>query len=146
MTMIRVRPLRPSDDGAIDRLAEQARIEGFRFLDRLRQELAIDNGARDTPRAFFLVIEDESGVVGVGGVTEDPYAANSAVGRIRHVYIAAETRRRGLGRMLVAALETRACCAYAILRLRTDTEAGARFYEALGYGAVADSSATHVKQ
>src|SRR5215212_7781934 len=131
--MVHVRELQPSDRAALDRLATHARREGFRFLDRLREELTASAMKQAPPRAYYLVVEDENGVVGVGGVTDDPYVADLATGRLRHVYIAPDARRQGLGRRLLGALEARAWALYTLLRLRTDSLSGARFYEALGY-------------
>jgi ribosomal protein S18 acetylase RimI-like enzyme len=76
-------------------------------------------------------------------VTRDPYIADTRIGRLRHVYVRPEIRRRGVGRALVAHLEARAAACYGSLRLRTDTEAASRFYERLGYEPVASPSATH---
>jgi GNAT superfamily N-acetyltransferase len=56
---------------------------------------------------------------------------------------AAEARRHGFGRRLLASLEARAWPAYSSLRLRTDTERAAAFYEALGYSRSEEPGATH---
>ena len=144
--MIRMRPLLANDDLELEQLARAAKDEGFAFVQRLRSELETGSVERDGQRSFFIVIESESRVIGVGGVTPDPYIATPDVGRVRHVYIAPAFRNQGLGQQLVAALELCAAKQYKNLRLRTDTLAAARFYERAGYTPVEEESATHRKQ
>jgi GNAT superfamily N-acetyltransferase len=93
---------------------------------------------------FFIGVLDRGTLVAFGGVTPDPYGAQSDVGRLRHVYVQPHRRGEGIGQYLVALLEARArTSGYARLRLRTDAVASARFHEQLGYAAVSDDTATH---
>ena len=55
------------------------------------------------------------------------------VGRVRHLYVAVEFRRCGIGSSLVAAVITTARFTFKRLRLQTDNESAARFYEVLGF-------------
>jgi GNAT superfamily N-acetyltransferase len=138
-----IRPLAATDLTTLESLAAAAEHEGFRFLTRFVRDLRASAAALDTAREFFLgaVIDDR--VVGVGGVTPDPYVDDPATGRIRHLYVAGSSRRRGVGAALMRALEARACQQYDRLRLRTDTRDGAAFYERLGYLPVNHDTATH---
>ncbi len=145
MHLSHMRPLELADDGALASLAVTAEREGFRFLDRLQTELLVGIQERDGERSFFLAITVASRLAGVGGVTPDPYVSNDLTGRIRHVYVAPEYRRKGLGRLLIHTLEQRATEQYRELRLRTDTQSAALFYETLGYTPIDDLTATHRK-
>ena len=124
-------------------LAQRAESEGFKFVARFADECANGSVQLDAPGEYFYGVFEEGDLVGLGGVTPDPYIDDASVGRLRHVFVRPEFRARGLGRMLVAPLEARARNRYARLRLRTDTVAAAHFYERLGYQAISSDSATH---
>ena len=113
------------------------------FLTRFVGDLRASAAALDTPREFFLGAMIDDRIIGVGGVTPDPYVDDPTTGRIRHLYVAAASRRRGVGAALMRALEARACQQYDRLRLRTDTRDAATFYERLGYVPVNHDTATH---
>jgi len=140
-----IRPLNQSDLASVRRLCAVASSEGFRFLRRFVTELEHDRVRLDAPDEFFLCAICDSGIVGVGGVTPDPYIDDSRVGRIRHVYVHPEWRGIQIGHSLLREIENRATRVYAILRLRTDTEPAARFYEMLGYRTIRSPSATHFR-
>lgn len=130
-------------------LRVQARREGFRFLDRLAAEF--ESGANTFTKkgeALFEARNDDV-LVGIGGLNRDPYVASVVglgVGRIRRLYVEPRSRRLGVARLIMAAIEQSARASFASLRLRTDTEQGALFYSGLGYTAVAnDDKASHVK-
>ena len=140
-----IRTLDHSDLQALRDLAVVARNEGFQFLDRLVAAMENETVSLDGTEEFFMCITEHGRIVGVGGITADPYAGEPDVGRIRHVYVHPNARRAGLGRDLLAALEQRAPRTYGTLRLRTDTPAAASFYEALGYRPIVNRHATHFK-
>ncbi len=140
-----IRILEQWDLDAVRDLAALARSEGFQFLDRLVAELENQTVRLDAADEFFVCAIEQSRIVAVGGITPDPYANEPNVGRVRHVYVHPKARRSGIGRALIVALEQRAPRSYSTLRLRTDTPAAARFYEALGYRPVIDVDATHIK-
>ena len=140
-----IRNLVRSDIDEIRRLASVASVEGFQFLDRFVSEVQKDSVTLESSREFFVgfIVRDE--IVAIGGVTPDPYLNDSGIGRLRHLYVRPDCRRRSVGRQLIRELEVRALRVYTTLRLRTDTPAAARFYETMGYDPVADPTATHVR-
>lgn len=140
-----IRHLTRSDIEGVRELGVLAATEGFRFLSRLIEELEQGSAKTDHPCEFFLCAVEDGKILGVAGVTIDPYTDAPGVGRIRHLYVQPESRRSGIGRALIREIEGRVKNGYSILRLRTDTEAGARFYEALGYRPVNETAATHVR-
>lgn len=142
---MKIRPLTDADTPAIRELAIAAEAEGFHFLTRFVHEIESGVHAFSSDTACFLGAEAEGDLIALGGVTRDPYVEEPGIGRLRHVYLPPPERRRDTGRALVAALEAAAAPMYHRLRLRTDTEAAARFYESLGYRRVDEPAATHVK-
>ena len=138
-----IRSLVPSDIHEIRHLATLASAEGFMFLDRFVSELQTGTITLDSPREFFLGFVAHGEIVGMGGVTPDPYVQDRQTGRVRHLYVRSDHRRESVGRKLIRELESRAFMTYSTLRLRTDTIPAARFYEAIGYHPVDDDTAAH---
>jgi len=126
----RVRTL-PVD--ALAPLLAESTGEGFRFVERLSREWEEGRSRFDKPGELLLAAYDGETLVAIGGLTPDPYSEEPGLGRLRHVYVRADSRRRGIGRRLVHALENAAEQTYRALVLRTDTPTAARFYETLGY-------------
>ena len=84
-------------------------------------------------------------LVGVCGLNVDPYAGDDRIGRVRHLYVLVSFRRRGVGRQLVARVIESARDRFDSLRLRTDNEAAARLYVAMGFRAGAERGEfTHI--
>ena len=141
-----IRPLTRADTGLIQSLAEESASEGFRFVARFLDELKSPAFALDEQRQFFLGAFEGARLVAIGGVTPDPYVEDKNIGRLRHVYVARDARRQGVGRQLVAAVEQRARSAFTALRLRTDTSVAAAFYKSLGYQPTSEPDATHRRE
>ena len=142
-----IQPLDPLPIDALKPLVDEGTHEGFRFPRRLVDEHASGRVRFDGAGEVLLGVFDGDALVGVGGVMRDPYGDADDVGRIRHVYVRAAHRGRGIGAMLVRALEAHARGHFSALTLRTDTEAAARFYAALGYRALAaGGTATHRRE
>jgi N-acetylglutamate synthase-like GNAT family acetyltransferase len=85
----------------------------------------------------------DSGLVAVGGLNIDPYTSDSQVGRLRHVYVKKNERRKGYASHLVRALVHLAHPSFHTVRLLTDTDGGAAFYESLGFERVSSTTASH---
>jgi len=132
-----IRVLDPFPAAAVESLARESTREGFRFVRRLVDEQASGEARFDRPGEVLLGVFNGEELVAIGGVTRDPYGGDASVGRLRHVYVRAAHRRRGVGQALIRALEAHAREHFAALVLRTDTGAAARFYAALGYRALA---------
>ena len=144
---MQILPLDPLPIDALKPLVDEGTREGFRFLRRLVDEHASGQVRFDAAGEVLLGVFEGDELVAVGGVTRDPYADSDDVGRVRHVYVRAAHRGRGVGTLLVRALEERARGRFSALTLRTDTEAAARFYAALGYRALAaGGTATHRRE
>jgi GNAT superfamily N-acetyltransferase len=126
-------------------LVEASRAEGFRFLERLRDDWASGQNRFEKPGEAFYLARDGSQLLGVCGLNQDPYAGDPAVGRMRRLYVAPPFRRHGVASALVRHATATARGRFAVIRLRSNTEEGDRFWRALGFGLLppGDPDATH---
>jgi ribosomal protein S18 acetylase RimI-like enzyme len=137
----RIRTL-PTD--ALAPLLAESSAEGFRFVERLSREWQEDKRRFDRPGELLLAAYDGETIVAIGGLTPDPYSDEPRLGRLRHIYVRPDARRRGIGRRLVQTLEESAKQTYRALVLRTDTQGAALFYQTLGYAQLPPGgTATH---
>jgi GNAT superfamily N-acetyltransferase len=113
-------------------LLEESRLEGYWMLVRLL------DGWRDSRNRFrrrgemLLGAWQDRALVGAGGLNVDPYVEGRREGRVRHLFVSAAHRRRGVGRLLVRAIIDRARLHFPVLNVRAP-EAAFPFYEALGF-------------
>jgi ribosomal protein S18 acetylase RimI-like enzyme len=106
--------------------------EGFHFVERLLSEWQAGTACFNRTGELLLAAYEGTNIIAIGGLTADPYSVEPGLGRLRHIYVRPDARRRGTGRQLVQLFEQAAQRTYRALVLRTDTPAAARFYEALG--------------
>jgi ribosomal protein S18 acetylase RimI-like enzyme len=131
-------------DSLHELLAESERL-GYGFIRRLVDDWTSGNNRFDRPGEGLYSATLASRIVGVCGLNVDPYAADSRTGRVRHLCVLSEHRRRGIGGQLVRQVIGAAQGSFAWLRLRTGDESAARFYESLGFRAChGDEFCTHV--
>ena len=113
------------------------------FLERLRDEW--ESGVLRFDRAGEILLgafADET-LVGVGGLSLDPYAPAPGLARLRHLYVIDAHRRAGIGRALVARLLELARPYFATVRLRTRNTGAAALYESFGFVSGAREGETH---
>ncbi len=130
----------PEDIAAFVSESERA---GYRFVRRLREEWASGANRFDEPGEGLFAARVRGRAVGLCGLNVDPFAGDPMVGRVRHLYLLEAWRRRGAGRMLVNHVAAMARLRFRELRLRTDLQEAAAFYERVGFRAVPYESATH---
>jgi GNAT superfamily N-acetyltransferase len=119
-----------------DRLAElvtESEEAGFRFLRRLVDDWESGSNRFDQPGEALLAAVLGGRIVGVCGLNWDPYQSGRRVGRVRHLYVGVAFRRRGIGGRLVSEVVGEARHAFERVRLRTDSDAAACFYEVIGF-------------
>lgn len=148
------RVAQPSEDFSIRKLEElplqlraletQAVAEGFRFMTRLISEWENRTNRFDQPGECLLGVFAQGRLIGIGGVSHDPYAGPGA-GRLRRVYIAPATRGQRIGKALVEQLLKHAAVHFQEARLSTDTPYAAQFYLRCGFQLIDDDHATHAK-
>ena len=138
--------IRPMDalGAEIVPLVAEADREGHAFMRRLEQDW--QSGANRFDRAGEMLFGAFFGerLVGVGGLNRDPYTQASDMGRLRHLYVAADARRAGVGRLLVERIIAEARGSFTVLRLRTLSADAAAFYRRMGFTETSEDAATHV--
>ena len=128
----------------IEEMRTEAAEQGYDFLDTLVEEWASGENRFEKRGEVLLGCFKAGLLVGVGGLTIDPYAGSPMVGRIRRVYVRAAWRNHGVGGLLVQTLAARARENFMLVRLRAENLDAARLYERLGFSAIDDENATHV--
>lgn len=124
-------------------LEREAAGEGFRFITRLITEWHSGANRFDAPGECLLAAYSNQQLIGIGGLSVDPYAENNAA-RLRRVYVAASSRGQHVGEALVKALVERAALRFQVVRLTTDTPEGNAFYAHCGFTRTDDAHATHM--
>ena len=99
-TVLTLRWFEPVLPAGVAVLAEAARREGYNHLTRFQMEWEM--GVRfDGPGECLFVARDDAALVGIAGMSSDPYLSDPSVGRLRHVYVAQGHRRAGIATQLV---------------------------------------------
>jgi GNAT superfamily N-acetyltransferase len=119
-------------------LVTESEDTGHRFLRRLLDDW--ESGAnrfRRPGEALFAATagDPDDRIVGVCGLNIDPYLSEGRVGRVRHLYVAVDCRRRGVGHQLLSKVVEVAQGTFDLLRLWTDNSIAASFYEKMGFRA-----------
>ncbi|PDZ69251.1 GNAT family N-acetyltransferase [Bacillus cereus] len=114
-------------------LVQESKDEGFYFLIKLISEYENKiNTFNKTGECLYGIFHEEK-LIGIGGLTEDPYIINNKIGRLRRFYIAKEYRRKGLGRLLLVRIISDAKKYFNIVVLNTDTVQNDKFYTSIGF-------------
>jgi len=117
----------------LEPLVAQAAATGFQALARLQDEWQSGRNRFDQPGEAIFIATDNGLVVGICGLNRDPYLRDPTVGRVRHLYVAVEHRRKGIGSQLVRAVKGAAMGRFTRLRLRTNSPDADSFYCSLGF-------------
>ena len=131
------------DEAALAPLIAEGAAGDGPFLVRLRDEWRSGACRFDRPGEFLLGAFEGPRLVGVAGVSLDPYAPADGLGRVRHVYVLKSHRRRGIGRSLMTAILARSRKRFSTLRLRTQRAEAARLYEGMGFVGTDAEGETH---
>lgn len=129
---------------AFAELAADALADSQKMLEVLREDWQSGTQRFDGPgEALFAAFAGEA-LLGLGGLTRDPYLEDAA-GRVRRLYVRRAARGHGAGRALVEAIVAGAGEAgWPRVRVRAPASAFL-FYERCGFlRAVGERAATHV--
>jgi GNAT superfamily N-acetyltransferase len=127
-------------------LAADAVADGQKLLEVLREDW--DSGALrfDRPGEALYAAHAGEALLGLCGLTRDPYLKDGSAARVRRLYVRRAARRHGAGRALLGAVVAGATLGgWSRLRVRAPVASFA-FYEACGFlRAVGEPAATHVR-
>lgn len=126
-----------------EELAADATADGHRMLDVLREDWSSGAQRFDGAGEGLFAAFAGAALLGLGGLTRDPYAKAEPAGRVRRFYVRRSSRRHGVGRLLLRAIIAQAH-GWPVLRVRAP-EAAFAFYESCGFTRAEDApSATHL--
>lgn len=127
--------------GGFDALREEARREGYLFVERL----AADWGARrlrfDRDGEALLAAHVTGVLAGIGGLTIEPVLPGAL--RMRRFYVRPLFRRAGIGRKLATALLERARIIGPLVTVNA-APASVSFWESLGFAPDMRDEHTHL--
>jgi GNAT superfamily N-acetyltransferase len=127
----------------LDELVIRSLEEGFKFVQRLRDEYESGINRFDLPGEALLLAREAWSVIAVVGLNLDP-EGQPGVMRLRRFYVLPEYRRQGLGqKMLLEVIELARKAHAKTLELHTDNSQSARFYERNGFQRLDSSNPTH---
>lgn len=124
-------------------LEKEAVEEGFKFLTRLITEWDSGINRFNAPGECLIAAYRNERLIGIGGLSVDPYAEKD-MARLRRVYVSASSRRHHVGQTLVKALVAQAALRLQSVCLFTDTAVGDAFYLKCGFMRTDHEHATHV--
>lgn len=124
----------------IAELGQQAKQDGFDFVERLIEEYEAGKNRFDRVGETLLAVYDEDKLIACGGLNQqiEQHEPNTRIGYIQYCYVMPEYRKTGVGRQLLATLEMYARPYFAALCLQTETTSAATFYQKLNYVFVAN--------
>jgi len=128
----------------LEDLAADALGAGQRMLEVLREDWQAGTLRFDGVGDALFAAHAGTALVGICGLTRDPYLSQAELGRVRRLYVLRAARRAGVGRALLRAVAIHAAgLGYPRLRVRAPVAAFA-FYESCGFlRAVGEKCATH---
>ena len=133
------RPASPADDDAHELLSDYFGMRTETFPEGLgAYKTTFPDPAQFAPPAgAFLVVDDDFGPVGCGGVRMlEPGASGEERAEVKHLYLRDRARGKGWGRELLAELEARAVGLGAreiVLDTNASLEAAQGLYRSSGY-------------
>lgn len=137
-----IRPVRYSERMFAEIIGEAGAGDG-RFMFRLRDHW--DDGSERFERGGEILLGAFAGdgLVGMAGVSHDPYEPEEGLGRVRHVYVLSRWRGRGIAGVLMKQLIEHGREHFRVLRLHTSNPIAARMYESLGFTPSSRGRETH---
>lgn len=119
-------------------LAAQAKTEGYNFVQRTIDEWQAGKNNFSKTGEFLLGVFDGDNCIAIGGLNIDPYANDTRVCRLRHLYVSPKCRRVGIAKILLEKIINDAQNYFNVLRLSAhkparSNEPAARLYESMGF-------------
>ena len=124
-----------------DALREEARAEGYLFVERLAADWAARRMRFDRDGEALLAAHVTGVLAGIGGLTIEPVLPSAL--RMRRFYVRPLFRRAGIGRKLATVLLERARTTGLLVTVNA-APASASFWESLGFAADMQDGHTHL--
>jgi len=138
---IRLEPLVCGPPPGFAAMQAEAIAEGYRFLERLAADWAAGVTHFDRAGEALLAAYSARVLVGIAGLTIDPFLPDAL--RMRRCYVRAAYRRQGIGRMLATALLELPTSAGRLVTVNA-AKGSTRYWESLGFAPDARAEHTHV--
>ncbi|WP_244975361.1 GNAT family N-acetyltransferase [Heyndrickxia oleronia] len=131
---IKIRPIDHLLNHEISDLILESKQDGFRFLNKLLEEYRSGANIFNQPgEGIFGAFHKNGELIGIGGLTIDPYSNDKNIGRIRRFYVSKSFRRQGVGNLLLQEILSYARGFFKVVVLRTDTYPADEFYVSFGF-------------
>jgi GNAT superfamily N-acetyltransferase len=124
-----------------DALREEARAEGYLFVERLAADWAARRMRFDRDGEALLAAHVTGVLAGIGGLTIEPVLPSAL--RMRRFYVKPRFRRVGIGRKLATALLERARTTGLLVTVNA-ARASVSFWESLGFAPDMRDGHTHL--
>jgi len=121
----------------------ESKMAGFRAIERLVTDWETGINRFDRPGEALFIARQSNRIFGVCGLNRDPYTDSSQIGRVRRLYVMQDSRRQGIGQILVNRVIEVAKLSFDRLHVRTTNPIAAQFYQSLGFMPCHDEAATH---
>jgi len=136
MLRLLIEPVTPDEPGYIALKTESTALN-FNMLRRLEENWERGENRFNAPGEKLLGAFLNGRLVGIWGLTRDPFSQQPRAGRIRHLYISESCRGLGIGRQLLAVVMSDASVWFDFLNTHAPHTAWA-FYQRAGFTQVAD--------
>jgi GNAT superfamily N-acetyltransferase len=129
---------------ALAEMQTESQKAGFRAIDRLINDWMTETNRFDRPEEALFIARHTNRVIGICGLNHDPYADSIRIGRVRRLYVMQDSRRQGIGRVLVHQVIRAARPSFDWLHVRTTSPIAAQFYQSLGFTTCDREFVSHV--
>lgn len=131
---------------ALSDMLTESKTANFRAIDRLIQEWTTHANRFDHLGEALFIARQGDRILGICGLNRDPYTQSAKVGRVRRLYVMQNSRRQGIGRMLVHRVIQAAKDHFEWLHVRTSDPIAVQFYQSLGFIRCDNEFVTHTLQ
>jgi len=115
-------------------LIQESEAEGYRFVRRLVEDFRNGRNRFDKPGEVLYGVWNEKGqLIAIGGVNQSPFDEGGRTGRLRRFYVLPDSRRSGVGTMLLQHIVESSKGNFDEVTLRTDSASSDAFYRANGF-------------
>ncbi len=141
---LEIKQIKAASLGFLDKLAVEAQTEGFNFVQRAIDDWSSGMNCFSKKGEILFGIFISDLCIGIGGLNVDPYINDPNIGRIRHLYVSQEHRRKGFATLLLKRIIRIAATNFELVRLSTHNPNASSFYESMGFDNSKGEKETHI--